>query len=472
MILLSNLILALIPLLIIIAIFVLSLIAKMKIDDVNPTYLSGLGYTWQRGPILTLNPISQSVCPPGELVLLHDDWLGTVEGCDCTMRESDAYLKVGPCSKGKNGSEKACGDVPEKQKILYKYWGDKLFCGKRLGNYLDLNIVPNGEKCNNGMKQCGIIDTFNNILCVENSQECPINKIKFFKEGNGSLENQTGSVYFDQLKQAVYSNKYTSETILGDFKIDENTPCLFPSNENIVFTPYKLSKVLDDFNTCPSNSNDGTTTDPRTYELDSMSQKSFFISNGVEDVLLGLPLFKGTDTSNIQKLYGKTTPGLNLSCRESILSKYTSESFVQTLINMNENVRFSEGKIISAFIFNCVMLGFMIVVFLVMWISSCCCNDDDSLSKVPKYYIGCLYAFGLGALVFNCTAAYIHRKLPDAHEYLLDPCSDAITSNIIIVVIDLISQVNSLTIAVSILSGVLFFIPGLFIIYDKANKDF
>ena len=118
------------------------------------------------------------------------------------------------------------------------------------------------------------------------------------------------------------------------------------------------------------------------------------------------------------------------------------------------------------------MLGLVIIVFLIMLFSSCCCNDDDSMLKIPKYYVGCIYAFGLGALVFNCTAAYITKKLPDAHEYLKGSCSDSITSDILMTTIDLISQTNSLTIVVSILSGILFFIPGLFIIFDKPNKDF
>lgn len=44
--------------------------------------------------------------------------------------------------------------------------------------------VSKGEKCPEGYKQCGILDSLNNIMCIEEDKQCPVNLIVVNTEKN------------------------------------------------------------------------------------------------------------------------------------------------------------------------------------------------------------------------------------------------------------------------------------------------
>ena len=45
-------------------------------------------------------------------------------------------------------------------------------------SYSDLLKTSSKNNCKNGFKQCGILDSAKNILCIEESLPCPINEIE------------------------------------------------------------------------------------------------------------------------------------------------------------------------------------------------------------------------------------------------------------------------------------------------------
>ena len=95
-------------------------------------------------------------------------------------------------------------------------------------NYLQLlysnKIIEKNQKCPDGMKPCGKIDSLDNILCLDKKDECPINNIKFdhkpFLAGykNEKLAADDNTFYH-------FNNNETNKKIISNFFIFQGVPC-------------------------------------------------------------------------------------------------------------------------------------------------------------------------------------------------------------------------------------------------------
>lgn len=463
-----------IPLFIVIFTLFCTYVAYFNISNTNSSYIRSLGRLWQRGPILTINPTNKKDCNKDEIVLIHDDWLGTSEGCDCTNNADNGYIRAGECKKQKNANEGKCKSIQSTPELIFQYWGDSLFCGKRMGNYFDLLLVEKNEQCPLYTKRCGIIDSIGNILCVSTVTECPINKI-IFNNGNKSekMENATALISFSTNKTAQYSNMFTDNYVLGDIKVDENIPCLFPSNENLIYQPFQLANVLSKkLNVCAST-NKGFSTDSKTYEIDSMSKKDFYILNGVENNLSQLPSFTGTPSDQIEKIYGKTLTGLTIKCRKRILDKYSPKKFIQLMQYSGDLIDFAIHRTNNAAIMTVIALGIMLFCIVII----IGCNffwDVKNINnrQIPKFYVLIATAVGLSSLIFTGSALYIISKLSGLFNILSDKCSDDATNDIISDMISYIDLSKTAILLAFISSAVLFILPGIAVIQKKTNKTY
>lgn len=181
-----------------------------------------------------------------------------------------------------------------------KRWRNKQFYinsnkEKYTYKYLAKNSVPYNEECKEGYKKCGLLDTMNNILCLENDEECPINDLiitnksdvpnKFLQYSNYSLlDFEDGSYLF-------YTNEAINSHIIVEFTLSNYKPCL-------------------DLGKCQKKYED-TAYDDRYGNLDEIDQYTFYEQNK----------FLGKDISFINKkgiksvkLFTRSFIGYNLSC--------------------------------------------------------------------------------------------------------------------------------------------------------------
>ena len=125
-------------------------------------------------------------------------------------------------------------DCPTKQKIDIKQWKYQTFYTKDVKvSYKTLleHSVSSNEQCESGYKQCGILNTKGDKLCLKKSQECPINYLKVTSsESNydiNDIEDYNAlsySSYFNLGESYLhYSNKAVDRPIIADlrFAIDE-----------------------------------------------------------------------------------------------------------------------------------------------------------------------------------------------------------------------------------------------------------
>jgi len=101
-------------------------------------------------------------------------------------------------------------------------------------------LKHSGEKCEENFKQCGIMDTLGNIMCIPKEDECPVNDIVIdTKNNNDSLLNSEYNIsypeYLEENNLALYySNKATDQKILTYLAINEGTK-YYINKDNFVF---------------------------------------------------------------------------------------------------------------------------------------------------------------------------------------------------------------------------------------------
>ena len=81
-----------------------------------------------------------------------------------------------------------------------------------------LKLVKNKNGCISGYKPCGILDTYGNVLCIDEILNCPINRLKVdnIDKSNYYLSQNYGTVYLNNIPsnyQLFYSNSYEEGSV-------------------------------------------------------------------------------------------------------------------------------------------------------------------------------------------------------------------------------------------------------------------
>ena len=107
-------------------------------------------------------------------------------------------------------------------------------------NYQSLLKVITKDGCAEGYRQCGILDTIGNILCIDETYDCPINKINLdliSKRNDYLNKGYSIGYYYPNLVynyQLYCSNHFTNSTIIISLKRDNNKPKYFSRNNFIL----------------------------------------------------------------------------------------------------------------------------------------------------------------------------------------------------------------------------------------------
>ena len=191
-------------------------------------------------------------------------WKGTDLGCKC----KDKPYTSGACTEPQKRLKCKHFSISARN---FNYYRQKKLYAKRekLKYFLQDKSITKG-KCPEGKKQCGILDSLGNKLCINEAKECPINDIKIdtFKNMNGyrRLELNEG-------KYIYFTNKKTNNTIISDLSVFQNDPCFYSQdNKWNKFFPLELGEVSSE---CKIR-NGNRSKDERFKLLDSYNLSEFY----------------------------------------------------------------------------------------------------------------------------------------------------------------------------------------------------
>ena len=290
------------------------LLIKVKFKTKNMTDIKN---NFERKPLYDLTVTSQE-CPSNQEVITIDRWPGTVDGCDCGVRaidptnEFDVYRK----SCGDNKGTK-CRSVSGVNSMPITKWEGKKLCVKKIEDktflYYSLlfNSVKKGKECQTGYKQCGILDSEENILCLPNNEECPINDILIQDSPPVSSLNYH-SIQLTDNKAIYYTTEAIDKPIIVSFKLSDGRVCIDFEEYNSQQTHPKLDYY--EYYGC-RKSYDGITYDDRYEGLDAMNKYKLLYDNGVIEKIKDKVKYP---YDKIQKelvgLYKRTFIGYNADC--------------------------------------------------------------------------------------------------------------------------------------------------------------
>ena len=176
-------------------------------EDIN--FINGILNDLKKTPILDL--------------VLKDTYDRPDYDCEC-KEDNKIEITKGDCSEEKKRLN--CDTFYIIKRDFNKY-RNKIFYVKRdRRRYYDSDknmIVPKNKKCPKGKKQCGILDSLGNILCLNDNELCPlndiiINNLKTMKDYKSQELNEG---------KYIHTNKSIKNPIISDLAIFQKDPCFY-----------------------------------------------------------------------------------------------------------------------------------------------------------------------------------------------------------------------------------------------------
>jgi hypothetical protein len=188
----------------------------------------------------------------------------------------------------KSNKGKLTKSVLEKPKNISKIYGNYFVYFNDSRNYFDyLNkySVEAGGQCKSGDQKCGILNSKGRILCLPESEDCPLNG--FFISEKNPIEINNPNYQYQELMDDFsgkhyyfyYSNTETENKIITKFKLSHGLPCMF-SNERSWISILTYEKEVDP--SCET-SVDGKLRDDRYTRVEGgeISLKSLYKDNSI-----------------------------------------------------------------------------------------------------------------------------------------------------------------------------------------------
>ena len=171
---------------------------------------------------------------------------------------------------------------------MYK-WDGNSFCVKRNieynYEYFLRNSVEYDSECEIGFKKCGILDTNNRKLCVEENNDCPINKMIIDNNELSPNDYKYNTLELKNNKFLHYTNEAIDNQIIVNFTISAGIPCLDPNEINTEYPQYILDKNFKKY----SHKNENRFNDNIYNYLDSIQKLQLYKENDIYDNIINLP---------------------------------------------------------------------------------------------------------------------------------------------------------------------------------------
>ena len=274
----------------------------------------------------------------------------------------------------------------------------KLFCFKNI-TYKELlyngQIIKNGEDCPDGYeKNCGIIDTIGQNLCIKKNEKCPLYDI-----GIGEPKD-TINYYYDDEANIYYNNdKYNgNKTIIGTLILNDGQPC-YDIKEKL-WRKFDSCEIADSHLKCKLEVF-GKLNDDRYENKGSITYKMLYKDNlPINSKTLLLDKIKDEKVS----LYKRIFIGIDKKCDEN--SKISKNKYDKLKKNQSNEKKSLLAEAIIILLF--VVIGPFYII------------------KNKERYIGALLLFFLLFLIFIiCHSVFLGKII---HFRIFYNCSDSITN--------------------------------------------
>ena len=209
-------------------------------------------------------------------------------------------------------------------------------------NYSYYELLENATKgdCKEGLKQCGILDTIGNKLCLPEQYDCPINDILIDLKENNNSHNGYNTCHYDVLPYTTvydvyFTNNKTNGSIVASILNTTNIPG-FIGNHCFVFD---IKSFEDRFN----------------YQIYDLNEKEKENNKIIKEAIGGEPNSSYKNFEAFER-YTYTNSWYNISAtkiaitKEEELGEFLNEKFVKAKNRDKYYKKISDGVYVKNFV--------------------------------------------------------------------------------------------------------------------------
>ena len=288
-----------------------------------------------------------------------------------------------------------------------RIYGYKFCYNIKTYGYLLLNdqIIRKGEKCGKKYpKDCGIIDTLQQHLCIENNENCPLYDIGIIRKNESInkehyIYNKERNIYYNDNNYNVIDKK-----IIGSLILSDGQPCI--NEEEKLWKAFSLEEADQTHLEC--NEINGIKTDNRYIKVGDITYKELYKILPKESY----DKLKDKIKDEYISLYKREFIGLDKECYENWETNF-------------EKLKNNQKKMILCLYIESIEILYVGFFYFILTIFSFCCNQCDCISLNINVFafslLFCLVGFILQSLILERIVKYS----------LFYYCSDEITNEII-----------------------------------------
>lgn len=293
-------------------------------SEFNKDVTNVYNQNWKSAPIMQIFKTSKPTCPSGYVPLISTTFPGNKRGCDCTKSQKKSYKrKVFKNTCDESQIVNSCSIIPERNNTNLTHWRQGTLCSKRMNNFNYENILskPFIGVCPKGTKSCGIIDTENNLLCLKESEECPLNYLEIlYKDSKPYYTDSMNEFDLGNGYTLYASNKMTTGNVLVNVVVGNNDEqCANPTEGQIGQNNYLLNKLKGE-STCKTKMG-SFLTDWRYSAIDNMNVYDFYEDNNIGVIINKLPNYPIIDKNNQIGLHSINYFGVKGTCLNNKLNQ-------------------------------------------------------------------------------------------------------------------------------------------------------
>ena len=321
--------------------FILLLFFK-KLDIINEITL--IKNNFQASPIYSISQSLTGKCNENESIYKLGYFPGILKG-----RFYKKRVYVGKCNKFHSSK---CKTINKIDGFDLNKWDGNTFCVNTNSelNYETFirNSVENNNECDIGFKKCGFLDSNNRIMCIEENNDCPINKIIINNNEISPNDYNYKTIPLNNNKYLHYTNESINNAIIVNFTISSGIPCSDPNEINTKYPQYILDGNFLRY-ICSKKIN-GKLNDNNYNFIDSINKSVLYNENEIYQHFFSLYDYPFYSLNENIELYTRNYFGMDV--------KYFENKNFYTINKLNQTFDYNSqyNKIIKIiFYYSCVL---------------------------------------------------------------------------------------------------------------------
>jgi len=353
----------------------------------NKQSTNRLFISWNKPLISNITMSSHDCSELNETTLFNYEWPGTVTGCDCTTPSlSMKFDYLGKLYKNKcslNKTTAGCIDVEPTDKIKATKWRGNSICYEKFqhdNSYFDYIKVTREDLCPDSHKPCGVIDTLNNILCVPEHLNCPLNNFNLFP--------------FYYPKEEYIKDNLTR--IISEVRVSDGKHACANPDSDLFREEYELLNPH-------TRKGCSKSIDRRFGILDYYLKSSFYHDNNIASVIASLPKYP-----NIEEILIYLHGGVYVGWKDECNFVNDVHMFEKELNESLDSFSGNNFKLVFVIIVICILYFIGVIFFKYEQL------DDNYLIRLDKvstiysiYALIMLFNFGIYMISYNIIGAIV-----------------------------------------------------------------